>query len=49
MRIPRLWVPTALDAGALIALPGETVHYLRSVLRLTVGAEVVLLDGAGQE
>jgi len=49
MRIPRLWVPTALDAGALIALPSETVHYLRSVLRLTVGAEVVLFDGAGQE
>ena len=49
MRIPRLWVPAALNAGALIPLPGETVHYLRSVLRLTVGAEVMLFDGEGRE
>ncbi len=42
MRIPRLWVPTVLETGALVPLPSETVHYLRSVLRLAVGAEVVL-------
>lgn len=49
MRIPRLWVPTVLETGALVPLPSETVHYLRSVLRLAIGAEVVLFDGEGCE
>lgn len=49
MRIPRLWVATILDTGVLVPLPSETVHYLRSVLRLVAGAEVILFDGEGRE
>ena len=49
MRIPRIWIPATLSRDAVVALPAETVHYLRSVLRLAVGAEVVVFDGEGIE
>lgn len=49
MRIPRLWIPATLSRDAVVALPAETAHYLRSVLRLAVGAEVVVFDGEGVE
>lgn len=49
MRVPRLWIPARLACGAAVTLPAETVHYLRSVLRLPVGAAVVVFDGEGIE
>ena len=49
MRVPRLWIPATLSRDATVPLPAETVHYLRSVLRLAVGAEVVVFDGEGIE
>lgn len=46
----RLVVP-GLDLpgeGATVALEGDDAHYLRDVLRLRVGAELLLLDGRGR-
>lgn len=49
MRVPRLCIPTPLASEIDVALPPEQVHYLRSVLRLSIGAEVVVFDGQGLE
>ena len=49
MRVPRLCIPTPLASEIDVALPPEQVHYLRSVLRLPIGAEVVIFDGQGLE
>jgi 16S rRNA (uracil1498-N3)-methyltransferase len=43
----RLFVPPEALQGAVVAISGDTFHHL-SVLRLRVGDEVLLLDGAGR-
>ena len=37
-----------LAAGQIVELPAETLRHLRTVLRLSAGAECELLDGVGQ-
>jgi 16S rRNA (uracil1498-N3)-methyltransferase len=44
----RFYVPTPLDQQS-VRLTGPEAHHLRDVLRLKVGAEVVLFDGEGVE
>ena len=46
---PRLFVPTALDAGVQVELDPNQVNYLGNVMRLGVGGEVLLFDGANGE
>ena len=45
----RLFVEQALAAGAAVGLSPERAHYLRSVLRLSAGASVQLLNGRDGE
>jgi 16S rRNA (uracil1498-N3)-methyltransferase len=45
MSLPRLFVPTDLADGVAVALSAGQAHYLRSVLRLAVEAEVALFNG----
>ncbi len=49
MRAPRLFVETALATGAAIELKDETLHYARNVLRLDVGAPLLLFNGEGPQ
>lgn len=49
MRISRLYLPAALGADAVIALPAEATTHVLSVLRLKAGAAVRVFDGAGRE
>ena len=46
---PRLFVEDDLAAGAGLTLDGPRAHYLRDVLRLGVGAEVLLFNGRDGE
>jgi 16S rRNA (uracil1498-N3)-methyltransferase len=43
-QIPRLFVGTRLEGGAVIELEAPQAHYLAAVLRLDRGAELRLLD-----
>jgi 16S rRNA (uracil1498-N3)-methyltransferase len=45
--VPRCYVPNA--SGGIVDLPTEEAHHVARVLRLTVGAAVVVFDGRGQE
>lgn len=45
-RVPHLLVPTPWNDGALVIDDGQ-VHHLRSVLRLSDGADLTYTDGAG--
>ncbi len=47
-RVPRLYLETQLD-GPDIALPSKHAHYLRDVLRLRSGNDVVVFNGRGNE
>ncbi len=47
--IPRLYVETALGGGGTVDLDASRSHYLRSVLRRDVGAEVLLFNGRDGE
>ena len=47
MRSRRIYIDQPLRAGETLALPIETAHYLRKVLRLSDNAEVTLFDGSG--
>ena len=49
MRIPRLFLPAALHEGATLVLSEERAHYVKTVLRLRRGAELVVFDGKGDE
>lgn len=49
MAVPRLFVECALVPGAELALPAAPAHHVRTVLRLTRDAAVVLFDGRGGE
>ncbi len=48
MNRPRFHVPEAAP-GARVALPDHTAHHAREVLRLRVGANVLIFDGDGSE
>ncbi|MBV8889590.1 MAG: 16S rRNA (uracil(1498)-N(3))-methyltransferase [Alphaproteobacteria bacterium] len=48
-RLPRLHVPVALAAGAVIELAGDQAHRLRNVLRLGPGASAALFNAATGE
>jgi 16S rRNA (uracil1498-N3)-methyltransferase len=45
----RLYVTDALAAGATLTLDDRAAHYLRTVLRLGVGAEIALFNGRDGE
>ena len=47
-RVPRLYVEARLE-GPDIALPSKQAHYLRHVLRLRSGNNVVVFNGRGNE
>lgn len=49
MRLTRVHVPGPLAPGALVQLPSGAAAHLVRVLRLAVGAPVVLFDGRGGE
>lgn len=46
MRIPRLYLESALKAGNSVSLPADKAHYVRNVLRLKSGQSVHLFNGA---
>ncbi|MGR8933718.1 MAG: 16S rRNA (uracil(1498)-N(3))-methyltransferase [Gammaproteobacteria bacterium] len=47
MRIARLYVHLPLTAGQTVDLDQDCAHYLRTVLRLSTGAALVLFNGNG--
>jgi 16S rRNA (uracil1498-N3)-methyltransferase len=49
MRISRLYINQALKSEQEIVLAKDAAHYLINVLRLRVGAELVLFNGEGGE
>jgi 16S rRNA (uracil1498-N3)-methyltransferase len=49
MRFHRFLIDTVLASGPLILKNPDLVHQIRSVLRLTVGDSLLLLDGRGSE
>lgn len=49
MRRPRILVDTPIKAGQDFYLTGKPLQHVAKVLRLRVGAEVVLFDGTGGE
>jgi 16S rRNA (uracil1498-N3)-methyltransferase len=49
MRISRFYLPQPLRAGATVMLEEESAHYLRTVLRLKMGAELIVFNGEGGE
>ncbi len=49
MRISRFYLPQTLSSGSTIQLKEENAHYLRTVLRLRKGAELVVFNGKGGE
>ena len=49
MRISRVYTSETLSSGATVTLTGNTAHYLGKVLRLDVGAELILFNGDGRE
>ncbi len=49
MRISRFYLAQTLSPGATIQLSDESAHYLRTVLRLKKGAELVVFNGDGGE
>ena len=49
MNFPRFYCPGPLVPGAIIELPASAARHASRVLRLRVGDELVLFDGAGGE
>jgi 16S rRNA (uracil1498-N3)-methyltransferase len=49
MRVSRLYTPVKLATGKSVALDEEGGHYVRTVLRLKTGTELVLFNGEGGE
>jgi 16S rRNA (uracil1498-N3)-methyltransferase len=48
-RSPRLFVEEALSAGGTVPLSAAQAHYLQNVLRLRVGADLLLFNGRDGE
>jgi 16S rRNA (uracil1498-N3)-methyltransferase len=49
MRLTRVYVDAALEAGSIMELPNETGAHLAKVLRARSGDEVALFNGDGRE
>jgi 16S rRNA (uracil1498-N3)-methyltransferase len=49
MSRPRFYAPAAAAASGLVPLPPEEAHHLRTVLRVSPGADVSIFDGGGRE
>jgi 16S rRNA (uracil1498-N3)-methyltransferase len=49
MRLTRVFVDAALEAGSIVDLPKETGAHLAKVLRARSGDEIVLFNGDGRE
>ncbi len=49
MSVPRVYLPACQGAGGPATLPADEAHHLTHVLRLGVGADVTVFDGAGRE
>lgn len=49
MRISRLYNSTALQCGGTIELDDESAHYVRTVLRLKKGSEIIVFNNQGGE
>lgn len=49
MRIPRFYIDTPLPIDSTIELPTELAHYMNNVLRLKIGAPIVLFNGNGND
>lgn len=49
MRVSRLYLPQTLEEGAVLQLDEESAHYLRTVLRLKKGADLIVFNGDGRE
>jgi len=49
MRLTRLWVDSLLQAGDQLILPAEAAHYVVNVLRLRLGAPLIIFNGQGGE
>lgn len=49
MRLPRLYTDQPLTTGKSGTLSGGSAHYLRNVLRIEPGREVILFNGTGGE
>jgi 16S rRNA (uracil1498-N3)-methyltransferase len=49
MRVSRLFLPVPLEEGATVTITEERAHYLKTVLRLRVGSELVVFNGDGGE
>lgn len=47
MRIPRFFIDEPLLIDTTVQLPNELAHYMSNVLRLRIGAPVVLFNGNG--
>jgi len=45
----RLYLDKELHAGTSVTLPDDQAHYLRSVMRLAAGDQIVLFNGMGGE
>lgn len=48
-KLPRLFVPTPLKAGASVPLEAGQSHYIRNVMRLGEGKEIRVFDGTNGE
>ncbi|MFC3092677.1 16S rRNA (uracil(1498)-N(3))-methyltransferase [Alteromonas sediminis] len=49
MRIPRFFHPDQLSVDTDVALSPDALHHCVNVLRLRVGANLILFDGTGKE
>lgn len=49
MRISRLYLPCPLQSGQQLTLDAHTAHYIRTVLRLDKGDDLIVFNGAGGE
>ncbi len=49
MRLTRVFVDAALEAGSIVELPKDTAAHLCKVLRARSGDEIVLFNGDGRE
>lgn len=49
MRLSRLFIAEPLKVGADVALGEKHAHYLKRVLRIAAGAEIVLFNGDGND
>lgn len=47
MRITRVYVDQPLETGGICQLTGETAHHVATVLRMKIGAALVLFNGRG--